>query len=317
VRLMLAEHGVRGPVCYVNRESGATDGASGEDVQNLLRQADLLLNIGGVCWLPEFRLCRRRALIDLDPLFTQTEQFGARLTHDYHTHFSYGTNIGRPGCRIPTGGVNWLPTVPPVVPDLWEGASPAEDAPLTTVANWSSYGGLTHDGEHYGQKDEEFLRLIDLPGRTSQPLELALSGAGADVCGKLRAAGWRVRDAGEEVSIDLPTYRGYLTGSRGEFSVAKNAYVKTHSGWFSDRSVCYLAAGLPVILQDTGFSDWLPTGQGVLAFSSLEQAVACIDQVNANYASHRHTAQEVASRFFDYRVVLPRLLARALPGGAP
>jgi hypothetical protein len=247
-------------------------------------------------------------------MFTQAGQFGSKLLNDYHVHFSYGTNVGRPGCTIPVRGIGWKPTVPPVVPELWQGAGPPDDAPLTTVANWGAYGGVTYEGEHYGQKDEEFLRLIDLPRRTSQKLELALSGADQSVHDRLCEAGWATRDAGQEVSTDIATYRRYLFASRGEFSAAKHAYVKTHSGWFSDRSVCYLAAGLPVVLQDTGFSDWLPTGRGVLAFSTVDEAADCIARLNADYAGHRRAAREIAGQVFDYRVVLPKLLDTALNG---
>jgi hypothetical protein len=311
VRALAAEEGMKIPVCYVNRDSGQVDGADWAEVKRMLGAADLLLNVGGVCWLPEYRLCRRRALVDMDPFFTQVAQFAAKVLPDYDAHFSYGASIGRTGCTVPTGGVDWRPTVPPVVPELWQGAAPAVDAPFTTVANWSSYGGLTYEGEHFGQKDEEFLRLLDLPRQTAQRLELAISG-GQDVRDRLRAAGWAVRDAGDEVSTDVPTYRAYITGSRGEFSAAKHAYVKTRSGWFSDRSVCYLAAGLPVVLQDTGFSDWLPTGRGVLPFTSAEEAADALDRVNGDYPAHRLGAREIVERVFDYRIVLPRLLESAL-----
>lgn len=314
VRRLMNDHGLKVPVCYVNRDTGDTDGAVWADLKRMLSSADLLLNIGGVCWLDEFRLCQRRALIDLDPLFTQMKQFGSKLLHDYHMHFSYGTNIGRPDCLIPDNGLRWRPTVPPVVPELWPAATPGAGAPFTTIANWSAYGGIEHDGESYGQKDEEFMRLLPLPARTSQALELAISGADDTVRSTLRQAGWSVKDAGQEVSVDLPTYRRYILQSGGEFSVAKNAYVKTRSGWFSDRSVCYLAAGLPVILQDTGYSDWLPAGRGVLAFSSLEEAAECIARVNADYEGHRRAARQIAAQAFDYRVVLPRLLEVALGG---
>jgi hypothetical protein len=312
VRDLLASHDLPVPVYYVNRDSGQVDGGDRAGLERALRAADLLLNVGGVCWLPEFRLCRRRALVDMDPLFTQVERFGAEVLADYDVHFSYGVNIGRPGCTIPTGGVDWLPTVPPVVPGLWDGAEPAADAPFTTVGNWGSYGGVEYDGERFGQKDEEFLRVLDLPSRTAQPLELALSGAGAEVFARLRAAGWSVRDAGEEVSTDVATYRAYLRRSRGEFSVAKHAYVKTRSGWFSDRSVCYLAAGLPVVLQDTGFTDWLPAGEGVVAFRTVGEAAAALERVARDYGRHRATAREVARRVFGHDVVLPRLLDLAL-----
>jgi hypothetical protein len=321
VRAAMSQCGVKIPVCYVHRGSGRVEGADWRQVKKFLQAADLLLNIGGVCWLPEFSLCRRRALIDMDPLFTQLGRFGAEGIEEYQTCFSYGANIGRPGCTIPSKGIDWLPTVPPVVEAMWQAPSASraregeaaapEDRPLTTVTNWSAYRGATYQGEYYGQKDQEFLALTELPLRTSQSLELAVAGAGPQVWEQLRRGGWSVRDAGE-VSSDLPTYLGYICGSRGEFSAAKHAYVKTHSGWFSDRSVCYLAAGLPVVLQDTGFSDWLPAGCGVLAFSTIEEAAERIEALNAGYTLHCRAAAEIAANTFSYKVVLPRLIQLAL-----
>lgn len=312
VRTLLRNLGAPIPVLYVDRESGGVDGADPAELRRIIASADLLLNVGGVCWLPELELCPRRALIDLDPLFTQVSMFGAKTLDRYDTHFSYGANIGRPECTIPKGDIEWIATVPPVVIDLWEWALPTPRAPMTTIANWSAYGTVEHMGEIYGQKDVEFIRLLDLPSRTAQPLELAISGADEPTRESLRSAGWSVRDAGEEVSRDMTTYRAYIRSSHGELSAAKHAYVKTGSGWFSDRSVCYLAAGLPVILQDTGFSRWLPTGEGVLAFTTIEEAAEAIERVNASYESHRRAAREIARRTFDHTVVLPRLLDLAL-----
>ena len=312
VRDLLAMHGMSAPVLFVNRDTGRIDGADLEELKGILRSADLLLNIGGVCWLPEFQLCRRRAMIDMDPLFTQAGKFGADVLSQFHLHFSYGTNIGRPGCTIPTAGVEWLPTVPPVVMELWRNDDPGEGAPFTTICNWGAYGGITCNGEHFGQKDEEFLRLLTLPGRTSQRLELAISGASEEVRATLRRAGWLVRDAGEEISTDLATYQSYITQSRGEFSVAKNAYVKTRSGWFSDRSVCYLAAGKPAVLQDTGFTDWLPADRGLLAFTTEAEAAERLERVQADYALHRDAARSLAAEYFSHEIVLPRLLDAAL-----
>jgi hypothetical protein len=316
VRTLFAAHQVDVPVIYVNRDTGHVDGAGRDGVERLLRAAELLLNIGGVCYLPEFLLCGRRALVDMDPLFTQVERFGARALGDYHVHFSYGANIGRPGCTIPACGINWQATAPPVVLDLWEWAQPQAGAPFTTIANWGSYGKVNHLGTSYGQKDEEFLRLIDLPRHTAQRLELALSGADSDGP-RLQQAGWSVRDAGAEIGIDVTAYRDYIRASCGEFSVAKNAYVASRSGWFSDRSVCYLAAGLPVVLQDTGFSGWLPTGRGLLAYGTLEEAAACLERVAGDYAAHRRAARALAAEVFAHHTVLPRLLDRAFEGSAP
>ncbi|MDZ7953090.1 hypothetical protein [Nostoc sp. DedQUE09] len=325
IHAVMAKFDLQIPICYVNRESGQSWGATWDDLKEMLKGADLLLNIGGVCWLPEFRLCHRRTLIDLDPFFTQIGRFAVEDLDEYQMYFSYGGNIGKSDCTVPTRGIDWHPTVPPVVPEIWQKRATVNeqpivesitDAPFTTIANWNAYGGIAYAGEYYGQKSEEFLRLLNLPNHTAQRLELALSGASSEIQTQFLTEGWLIRDGGA-VSVDLSTYQTYLINSRGEFSVAKQAYVKTRSGWFSDRSVCYLAAGRPAILQDTGFSDWLPTGQGVLAFSSLEEAVDCIDRVNRNYQAHCQAARELAEQFFSYKVVLPRLLETALTTNIP
>lgn len=321
VESLLDEYGVAGKVCFVNRETGATYGAEWDEIKSILEAADLLLNIGGVSWLPEFLLTQRRVWIDMDPFFTQIGQFGLEGREHYHAYFSYGTNIGQPDCTIPSDDIDWQPIVPPVVTDIWQrepiatnqtqlepnSPSPFTTSPFTTVANWSAYGAVNYEGESYGQKDEEFLRLVQLPQQITQTLEIALSGADAAVREMLQANGWRLRE-GADISIDSSIYRAYVAGSRAEFSVAKNAYVKTRSGWLSDRTVCYLAAGRPVVIQDTGFSNWLSADLGVVAFSSLEEAVAGIEEVNQNYDAHAQAARQIAKSVFDYKVVLPRLL---------
>ncbi len=311
VRGLITEHHIEVPVYYVNRESGLTTGGTWSEIKQALREADLLINIGGVCWLPEFRLCRRRVLIDMDPFFTQIGKFGSEGINEYHAYFSYGGNIGKTDCPIPTLGIDWHPIVPPVVPEVWEGVSHDGDAPLTTVANWKAYGSVTYEGEEYGQKKEEFLRILHLPEYTSQKLDLALAGVSDEETAQLEKAGWLIRSA-EEVGVKLESYKNYILNSRGEFSVAKNAYVKTNSGWFSDRSVCYLAAGLPVIVQETGFSNFLPTGRGILSFSTLAEAAQAIGSVNSDYSEHRNAAREIAENVFGYRVVLTKILEAAM-----
>lgn len=309
VRELVAEYGGHAAVCYVERESGRVDGLSHAELLDMLERSDVLVNVGGVCWLPEFQRCRRRILVDLDPMFTQVERFGARVLHEYHAHFTYGGNIGKPGCIIPTAGVTWRRLAPPVIPDLWTMPEAEPSGPLTTVANWGAYGSVQFDGQSYGQKDREFMKLIDLPRRSTQPLELAVSGTPAAIATQFRDAGWTIEDAGESgVGVGVPAYRAFIARSRGELSPAKHAYVATHSGWFSDRSVCYLAAGRPVVLQDTGFSDWLPSGEGVLPFSTVEEAAAAIARLNADYARHSAAARRLVRDYFSYDVVLPSLL---------
>jgi hypothetical protein len=316
VRKLLVAAGVPGSPVYVNSSHAGLYGQSWPELKELLRSADLLLNVGGVCWLPEFSLCARRAMIDMDPLFTQVGKFGAGIAAHHQTHFTYAGNIGQAGCSIPTQGVDWLPTRPPVVLDEWEPNGSRPDAPLTTIAHWNSYGSVVWEGERYGQKDEEFLRLVDVPSKTPQALELALSGAPRDVVLRFRSKGWSIRDPGQDISATPASYRGYITGSKGEFSAAKNGYVKSRSGWFSDRTVCYLAAGLPAIVQDTGFTDYLPNGEGLVGFTNADDAVEGIERVNADYPRHRRAARKIAAEQFAHDVVLPKLVERALPHGA-
>lgn len=315
VSSLMRRFDVRARVCYLDRDSGASHGCSRTELEGHLASADLLINVGGACSLAEFALCSRRVFIDMDPLFTQLGRFGAEDLEDYHVHFSYGANIGMPECTIPDAQITWLPTHPPVVPDIWSRRQPNEWAdmsrrPMTTIGNWSAYGAIERDGVRYGQKDEEFLKLVDLPRRTKHKLELALSGAGNETVELLTSNGWTIRDA-DRVTSSWNTYASYIRRSRGEFSVAKNGYVKTVSGWFSDRSVCYLAAGRPVVLQDTGVDRWLPRNPAVLTFATLEEAVNCLDELPDDYSGRCRCAREIAGDFFSHTVVLPRLLENA------
>ena len=313
---LLSRYGVEVEVGYVNRNTRQAFGLSWQEISQHLKDADLLINIGGVSWLPEFRDCSRLALIDLDPFFTQLGMFAKEGFDAYDILFSYGLNIGKPGCAIPTGGYSWCPTLPPVVPEIWrdDGGDPGVDRPFSTIANWSAYGGVEYEGRYYGQKREEFLRLGDLPTRSPIPLEVALAGIENHEEQALENDGWRLRESSFSENYD--DYRAYIFGSRGEFSVAMEGYVATRSGWFSARSVCYLAAGRPAVLQDTGFSDCIDSGRGLLAFSSPEEAIAALEAVAADYEDHRCAARDLAREVFSYRRVLPALLERAMIGAA-
>ena len=311
VRKLFAAHDLPVRVVYVDRTSSEVTGATRRELERALDAADLLLNLGGVCWLPELRRCAVRALVDMDPLFTQLGRFGGPELAEHDLHFSYGANLGKPTCAIPTRGFSWIATAPPVVPEMWPSVEPPADAPFTTITHWQAYGSLEHGGRHYGQKSEEFMRFVALASRTPHQLELAVSGIDDASRRELERAGWRLREAAD-VANAYPSYCAYLASSRGELSVAKHAYVSTRSGWFSDRSVCYLALGRPVVLQDTGFSDWLPVGDGVLPFSTLEEAAEQLERATCDYQQHRAAARALASDVFAAPRVLGRILALAL-----
>jgi len=309
VRDLLRRNRVDVPVVWVDADAGLVEGMLWPQLRERLASASLLLDVGGVFGLEERALARCRALVDVEPLFTQVERFVGGA--DYDVHFSYGVNTGRPWCGVPTAGIDWLPTVPPIVPQLWKAPPPRADAPLTTVVDWMAYRGAEHGGVWYGQ-DGAVERLLELPTRVGSTLELALSGQSERVHGRLSAAGWVLRDA-DEITASHATYSSYIRRSQGEFSVAKQAYVATRSGWFSGRSACYLAAGRPVIVQDTGLGEWLDTGLGVLTFDGAEGAARAVERVGRELGVHSQAALAIARDVFHYGVVLERLLGRAMP----
>ncbi len=282
---------------------------------DVIGTADLIVNVSGVHRDPA-GLERRGVLayLDSDPVFTQVKL--ARGQRDFEAavnvhdvHFTFGATLGD---AVPRTGHHWLPTRQPVLLDEWAHALPDRGA-YTTVMNWSSYNDVEYQGRRYGQKDVEFRRFLDLPGRVAVPLEVAMaSGKNARPPYELlRHRGWSIVDP-SSVCPDLDSYMTYLQTSRAEWSVAKNGYVAGRSGWFSCRSACYLAAGRPVIAQDTGFSAVIPTGEGLFAFDTADEAVNAVAQLEADYARHSRAALVLAREFFDSDRVLESLIERAL-----
>jgi hypothetical protein len=305
--------------------SGTTYGVPWGDAIEFCRSADLFLHISASSWMrDEHRGAARVAFIDSDPLYTQAGilrngtaaqiEDRVRWWRDNHdVFFTFGENVGRSDCSIPTGPFEWLPTRQPVVLGAFSRPSVpvATRRPvLTTVASWEpAEAGPVVDGVTYSGKGQEFERFIDLPARSTLPIEIALSGrAPAD---RLRAHGWQLRN-GLDVSRDPWAYRAYLAGSTGEWSVAKNAYVATRSGWFSCRTACYLALGVPAVVQDTGFGRVIPTGEGVLSFSTLDEAAQAINHLAREPDRHERAARALAAAYFDSDSVLTDLIDRAL-----
>lgn len=290
-------------------------GLSDQKRRELVRSADLLINVSGTLQRPwDYGSVECLAYIDSDPVFTQVKlargQADFRKMVDAHdVQFSFGEVDSD---RVPHTGHHWHPTRQPIVLSEWTPSSSHRDV-FTTVMNWTSYNPITYDGKHYGQKDLEFERFLDLPAHVSPAkLELAVNE------GKTRRTprdllthkGWHLVDPAK-VCPDLDSYRHYIESSKAEWSVAKNGYVEGQSGWFSCRSACYLAAGRPVVVQETGFSKVLPVGEGLLAFSTFEEAVEAIREVEGDYASHASAARALAETFFDSQTVLARLIEQA------
>ena len=306
---------IEGRAALLGRGGDRTVGIPYPDLLEFARGADLLLNISGM--LRDERLLEpipTRAFLDLDPGFNQVwEATGAEMGFDLHTHFvTVGVRIGAEDCPIPTLGRNWIPTLPPVALAHWpvaEGA-PGGDA-FTSVGHWRSYGSIEHEGVEYGQRAHALRPLFELPRRTEARFELAL-GIHPDEVGDLRALrenGWGLLDP-YEVAGAPGDYAEFVRGSKAELCVAKSGYVNARSGWFSDRSACYLASGRPVVAQDTGFAASLPVGEGLLKFDGVGEAAAMVGAVEANPDRHRHAARELAEEHLDSRKVLPRLLER-------
>ncbi|HEY0301596.1 MAG TPA: glycosyltransferase, partial [Rhizomicrobium sp.] len=211
---------------------------------------------------------------------------------------------------IPTRGLQWHPLCPPVVPSFWnEVKTPGRS--YTTVADWRGYAPVEWQGVWYKQKSDEFLRVLDLPRRVDVPLEICLAiHPDEPELPRLRAHGWQLSDP-KMHAADTHTYRDFVRDSRGEWSVAKHGYVVGRTGWVSDRSVCYLAAGLPVIVQHTGLGAHLPLGEGLVVFDDLDGAVAALHAVERDYEHHRQAAQALADKHFEARRVLLGMLDAA------
>ncbi len=285
------------------------------ELRRLYDSAEILINLhGGTEPLPELWATDRLVYLETDPVQLQLElAAGVPYTVDFlEPHcafFSFAENLGAPDCELPVSDrFPMHPTRQPVVCDLWEGRRPGGER-LTTVGNWRQpWRDVTFEGERLSwSKHQEFLRFIDLPSRTTQPVELALSSYEPEDRQMLEEHGWHVCNA-LDFSTDADAYRDYIAGSRGEFTVAKQQNVRMRTGWFSDRSATYLAAGRPVISQETGFSNVLPTGEGLFGFDSMEEILEAIEVVNSDYARSSRAATEIAREYFSHDVVLRRLL---------
>lgn len=273
-------------------------------------EADLLVNISGnVRSEAALRRFRRTAFVDLDPGFTQLwHERGIERIPGHDVYLTVGENIGREGCSIPTAGVEWRPTRPPVVLDEWPVANGDFDR-FTTVANWRAPYGVV---EPYGLKHHEWRKVLTLPELTGLPFEAALRIHDGDTADRdaLVARGWRLVDPA--VAADPDGFRDYVQASGAEFSVAQGIYVDTGSGWFSDRSVRYLASGRPVLVQDTGFGRSLRSGVGIVSFRTLEEAADGAARIVSDYETHRAAARAIAEEHFDSDRVLGALLEDAL-----
>jgi hypothetical protein len=289
-------------------------------IRQLYRDADAILNICGTQEFNDDLLVSDRILyIESDPGVEQIKiDKGVKSTVDYlrrhRALFTFGENIGTKSFPVPMHGLKWLPTRQPVVTDLWKtNRAPARAAVFTSVANWSTSGlkDITWRGEKYlWSKSREFLRFVAAPKKSGEPFELATNIDNVKTQRRFLQNGWRLR-CPLQMSVDYWRYRDYVRHSKGEFTVAKDQYVRLNTGWFSDRSACYLAAGRPVVTQETGFTKTYGGKLGLLSFRSLDEIVDAVKMINADYAKHSRAARAIGREFFEAEKVVKSILDRA------
>jgi hypothetical protein len=278
---------------YCDAHTSRWLGPLAEHAIEICSHAEVLLNVSGVNplrpWLESIPV---RVLIDTDPAFIQIRHLqrpaARKLAARHNAYFSFGENI-QTTASIPDDGFPWRPTRQPIVLSSWPMTRGSADGKYTTVMQWNSYAPVVHGGRSYGMKSMSFAPFIDLPRRAGRCFELAIGNPPDE----LASAGWLVTNP-FDVTRDPWTYQDYLMQSKAEFSVAKQGYVTSHSGWFSERSACYLACGRPVLVQNTGFTDWLTAGEGVVPFETAEEALAGIAAINSRYAEHCESARQIA-----------------------
>jgi len=308
----LAAAGLANQWCYIDY-TGRHHGMTEAQWRNLCQTTDLFLNLSGGSWFwrDEYAAIPHTAFIDTDPAFTQLAiangpDWYVDFFRRFDTLFTFGANIGTPASPVDTGDLRWHHTWQPITLDDWRPTGRPARRCLTTVMTWE----IESFRDIGGNKNAEFGMIADLPQQVDIPLELAVNAPPATL-DELRARGWQVRDA-FAVSHNTEVYRDYLASAAGEFSVAKSTYVRTASGWFSDRTACFLALGRPAIVQETGWSTHLPAGEGLFAFRDADEARTAIEGLLADPGRHARAATELARAHFAHDVVLPPLVERAV-----
>ena len=311
-----AQYGLPLRYCYYSEFQNQYFGLNESELNDLLKRADLLLCVSGVTPMRADRpRPRRTAVIDTDPVFTQL-----RMSHDgdflsYFRQFdsvaTFGRLIGTDVCPLPTHGIKWIPTNQPIVLRHWPVLA-THSRQFTTVGKWehTSERHLEFNGrKFFSSKGVEWMKMIDLPRRTKWEMAIGMSTMSGDAKHEFTAHGWHLLDP-EAATISCDSYQRFIQNSAGEFTVAKEIYAGLPSGWFSDRSAAYLAAGRPVVTQSSGFERWLPTGDGLFSFHDLDEAEGALETIAADYPHHASTARQIAEQYFDSDVVLKELLDR-------
>lgn len=308
---LLARYGLQDKWCYV--EHGEIyHGLSKKKINEVFKHTDLYLENGSHgAWNEESSSAALRVYIDVDPAYSHIRFDYAKMHHlpfpVFDRYFTNGMNVGKPGNIIPTAGIHWEYIFNPVNTHLFNRTAPSANAPYSTIMNWKSYENVKYNGVTYGQKDIEFEKFLALPELVNVSLEVAVSGLGEAKAEILKQQGWSINSA-QKVTFSVDSFRAYLSNCRGEFSVCKNMYTATSSGWFSDKSAAYMASGRPVVVQETGFSQYLPVGEGLFAVNDVTEAKNAIDIIESNYQWHCEKAWEIAREYLEANKVLGKFL---------
>ena len=301
---------------YYDAHNSCWLGPCADRILKICESGDILLNRAGINhpvrpWMMEVPV---RVFIDEDPVFTQIRHIAepeSKIRALRHTNFfTLAENVRHRQDLLPDDGLPWEVTRHPIFLDAWPGTAGRPRGRFTTVMQWDSYPPREYNGRRYGMKSDSFTSYIDLPQKAGTIFDMAVGSSSAPR-DFLRSKGWILSDP-LKVSRTPWTYRDFIRHSKAEFTVAKHGYAASYCGWFSERSAAYLASGLPVVVQETGFSDWMETGAGVIPFNTLEEALAGIEEVNSRYEFHCRAAREIAEEYFDSRKVLTRLIERAM-----
>ncbi len=322
LKQLASEFGFEGRWAYCARylKTPECAGLSLERVRELYVEADAILNVCGAQEMNEDLLKSDRMIyVESDPGVEQMKVDNAGgVQPDYlkqhHALFTFGELVGTPDFVVPTHGVRWLSTRQPVVTDFWKtDGAPRPGARFTSVANWNTSGrkDVVWRGSNYlWSKSLEFLKFVEAPVRSGEAFELATEIKDEHALNRFKSNHWEFTDP-NPISINMHQYCDYLRGSKGEFTVAKDQYVRLHTGWFSDRTACYLACGRPAITQETQFTKLYGGKKGLLAFETLDEIAEAVRSINLDYAAHCKAAYEIAADVFEATKVLESLLDRA------
>ena len=302
--------GLKNNWAYFDKHTNVFYGTGEHQAKKIISESDVMINISIAnpirSWLEKIPA---KILIDTDPVFTQIRNLSDpkrnALCSSHNYFFTFGENFGNKDCLIPDDGFNWKPTRQPIDLDAWEVSQQTPDKKWTTIMQWDSYNEQSFEGRTFGMKSKSFQQFIDIPQKINTENFLLATGAAPDEL--LNSHGWSVVNS-LQISKTIQTYQDFITSSKGEFSVAKHGYASANSGWFSERSACYLASGKPVIMQETGYSKFLPTGHGLLPFDNSDEAINSIHEISSGYKYHCKNARLLAEEYFNSDKIMNDIL---------